>query len=256
MAWYLYLAVIAAGFVAGFINTLAGSGSLITLPLLMLIGLPATVANGTNRVGILLQNIVAVASFRQQKVLEWKSGLMLAIPAVVGSLVGAQIAVDLDERTMERAIGIVMVAMLFVILLQPDRWLRGRTRERETPGWIEILVFFAVGAYGGFIQAGVGVFVLAALVLVSGYDVVRGNAVKVLIILLFTISAMIVFLINGLVDWGVGLLLALGSTGGAWVGSRVAVSQGARFVRWVLIAVVVVSALDLLGILDMIGRLF
>jgi uncharacterized membrane protein YfcA len=255
LEWYLYLAVVGAGFAAGFINTLAGSGSLITLPLLIFIGLPPTIANGTNRVGILLQNIVAVGSFRQQKMLEWKSGLTLAIPAVLGSLVGAQIAVDLDERTMERAIGVVMVAMLFVILFQPNRWLQGR-QEKKAPVWLEMLVFFAVGAYGGFIQAGVGVFVLAALVLVSGFDVVRGNAVKVLIILLFTISAIAVFLINGQVNWGVGLLLALGSSAGAWVGCRVAFKQGARFVRWILIAVVVVSALDLLGVLEAIGGLF
>ncbi|RME71099.1 MAG: sulfite exporter TauE/SafE family protein, partial [Chloroflexi bacterium] len=85
MEWYIYLAIIAAGFVAGFINTLAGSGSLVTLPLLIFAGLPANVANGTNRVAILLQNVVGVSSFRQQKVLDWRGGLKLALPAIIGS---------------------------------------------------------------------------------------------------------------------------------------------------------------------------
>ena len=112
MDWYLYPAVIAAGFVAGFINTLAGSGSLVTLPLLIFIGLPATVANGTNRVAILLQNVVAVRGFRREKMLSLKQGLWLAAPAVAGAFVGAQIAVGLDEAIMRRTIGVLMVVML------------------------------------------------------------------------------------------------------------------------------------------------
>ncbi len=257
MEWYLYVAVVAAGLIAGFINTLAGSGSLITLPILIFIGLPPTIANGTNRVGILLQNMVSVTSFRQQKVMPLRAGLILAAPAVIGSLIGAQIAVNLNEQLMERAIGVVMVAMLFVILFRPNRWLQGRAEGHDRqPNLLEILIFFAIGIYGGFIQAGVGIFLLAGLVLSAGYDLVRANAIKVLIILCFTISAMIVFVINGQINWGVGLLLALGNMTGALIASRLAVQKGAGFVRWLLIAVVVVSALQLLGVFDLIGRLF
>ena len=257
MAWHLYLAVVAAGFAAGFINTLAGSGSLVTLPLLIFLGLPPTVANGTNRVGILLQNVVGVTAFRQQRVLQWRAGLFLAIPAVLGSLVGAQIAVNLDEEMMRRAIGAVMVAMLFIILLRPNRWLQGHSQAvPERPTALQVLIFFAIGIYGGFIQAGVGIFLLAGLVLGAGYDLVRANAIKVLIILCFTISALGVFLLNGQVDWGIGLLLALGNMTGARVAARMAVQRGAVFIRWLLIAVVVVSALDLLGARDLVSRVF
>ncbi|NPV06782.1 MAG: sulfite exporter TauE/SafE family protein [Anaerolineae bacterium] len=256
LAWYLYVAVVAAGFAAGFINTLAGSGSLITLPLLIFIGLPATVANATNRVGILLQNVVSTGSFHQGKVLDWKYGLMLSVPAVIGSLIGAQIAVNLNEELMRRAIGVVMAIMLFVILFRPNQWLKGRPEgARSYPNLLEILIFFGLGIYGGFIQAGVGIFLLSGLVLASGYDLVRANAIKVLIILLVTIMAMAIFMANSLIDWGVGLLLAVGNMTGAWVACRVAVRSGARFIRWLLIAVVLVSALDLLGIRDLIGRL-
>lgn len=257
LEWYLYLAVIGAGFAAGFINTLAGSGSLITLPLLIFIGLPATVANATNRVGVLLQNVVSTGSFHQQKVLDWKYGLMLSAPAVVGSYIGALIAVDLNEDLMRRAIGVVMVVMLFVILFKPDRWLKGRPEgARRYPNLLEILIFFGLGVYGGFIQAGVGVFILSGLVLASGYDLVRANAIKVLIILMVTAMAMAVFAANSLVNWGMGLLLAAGNMIGALVASRLAVKSGARFIRWLLIAVVVVSSLDLLGVFKLIGRLF
>ncbi|GAB4321795.1 MAG: sulfite exporter TauE/SafE family protein [Candidatus Zixiibacteriota bacterium] len=257
VAWYMYVAVIAAGFAAGFINTLAGSGSLITLPLLIFLGLPATVANGTNRVAILLQNIIGVSSFRQQKVLDVPGGLLLAIPAVVGSLVGARIAVDLDETMMRRAIGVLMVVMFFIILIRPNRWLTGHTAE--TAGrlpLVRILVLFGIGVYGGFIQAGVGIFLLAGLVLSAGYDVVRANAVKLLIVLVFTPFALVVFLLNDQVNWPVGLVLAIGNMAGALVASRMAVRRGAQFVRVLLIIVVIVSAIEFLGVRQFIWSAF
>jgi uncharacterized membrane protein YfcA len=255
--WLLYLAVIAAGFGCGFINTLAGSGSLITLPLLIFLGLPANVANGTNRVGILIQNLIAVGSFRQNQMLDMRGGLMLSAPAVIGSLVGAQIAVNLNETWMERTIGALMVVMLFVILFKPERWLKGHPDAlSQRPDIGQLLLFFAIGIYGGFIQAGVGVFLLAGLVLSVGYDLVRANAIKVLIIFCFTISAMIIFVINGQVWWGVGLLLAIGNALGGWMAAKMAIKQGANFVRWLLIIVIAVSAAELLGVFDWIMALF
>ncbi len=257
MAWYLYLAVIVAGFGAGFINTLAGSGSLITLPLLIFLGLPANVANGTNRVGVLFQNITSVDSFRRRQMLDWRGGFLLAVPAIAGSILGAQIAVNLDEEMMRRTIGGLMVVMLIVILVRPNRWLQGRPDAlQKRPGWGQMALFFAIGIYGGFIQAGVGVFLLAGLVLSIGYDLVRANAVKVLIILCFTLAALAVFVYNDQVWWGFGLLLAIGNAVGGWVAAKVAVERGAAFVRWLLIAVIVVSAAQLLGLFQWIGRLF
>ena len=248
MEWYLYPAVIAAGFACGFINTLAGSGSLITLPLLIFLGLPANVANGTNRVGILLQNLVSVGSFHRQKVLDLRRGAILAAPAIIGSIVGAQIAVNLDEELMRRVIGGLMAVMLVVLLVRPKRWLAGRPEMLgRHPGWMQMVIFFLIGIYGGFIQAGVGIFLLAGLVLVTGYDLVRANAVKVLIILFFTVFALAVFILNDQVRWFIGLIVAVGNMLGAWVASRMAVKKGAGFVRWLLIAVVAVSAVLLLG---------
>lgn len=257
MDWYIYPAVIAAGFGCGFINTLAGSGSLITLPLLIFIGLPANVANGTNRVGVLIQNLVSAGSFRKQQVLDLRQGLMLATPAIFGSLFGAQIAVNLDEQMMRRTIGALMVVMLIIMLVRPNRWLENPTSPvQHRPGWGQLLLFFAIGIYGGFIQAGVGIFLLAGLVLSVGYDLIRANAIKVLIILCFTAFALVVFVINGQVWWGIGLLLASGNAIGGWVAARMAVERGAVFVRGLLIVVVVVSAAELLGLFDLLWSLF
>lgn len=249
MPWYTIPALIAAGFAAGFINTLAGSGSLITLPALIWIGLPATVANGTNRIGILMQNVVGVGSFMRHKILDVRGTLLLGIPATIGSVIGAQIAVNLDEVMMRRVIGAIMVLMLMVILVRPQRWLEGRQTELDgRPTWIQLLIFFAIGVYGGFIQAGVGIFLLAGLVLAVGYDLVRANAVKLGIVLLYIPFALAVFFRNHQVDLLAGLILGIGNMLGAWVGARTAVEHGAVWVRRLLIAVVLVSAVDLLGI--------
>ncbi|MBD3404279.1 TSUP family transporter [candidate division GN15 bacterium] len=257
MDWYIYPLVVAAGFACGFINTLAGSGSLITLPLLIFLGLPANVANGTNRVAILLQNVAGVTRFHRSGVLNWKRGLILAIPASIGAIVGAQIAVNLDEELLRRTIGGLMVIMFFILLIRPKRWLQGRPELTDKPvGITQIVVFFLIGVYGGFIQAGVGLFLLAGLVLGAGFDLVKGNAVKVLIILVFTVFALLVFVRNDQVNWSIGLILAIGNMLGAWVAAKMAVTRGAGFVRWLLIAVVVVSAILLLDIPSLIERLF
>jgi len=188
MEWYLYPAIIAAGFGCGFINTLAGSGSLISLPVLIFLGIPANVANGTNRIGILVQNFVSVRSFHNRGLLDLRGGLMLVAPAIVGGIIGAQIAVNLDEQMLRRVIGALMAVMLVVIIARPKRWLEGELEKIEgRPTIFQIVLFFFIGMYGGFIQAGVGVFLLAGLVLAIGYDLVRANAVKLLII--FSISS-------------------------------------------------------------------
>lgn len=249
--------IILAGFIAGFINTLAGSGSLVTLPLLIFIGLPATVANGTNRVAILLQNIVGISKFDKEKILDRRGMLYLGLPAVAGSLIGAQLAVNLNPTIMRQVIGVIMLIMLLVIIIRPKRWLTGTRESFEGfPTLLQIGVFFLVGVYGGFIQAGVGIFLLAGLVLGAGYDLVRANAVKVGIVLFFTIFALVIFIQNDQVDWQVGLILAVGNMLGAWVGAKVAVEKGAVWVRRLLILIVIISGSSFLGIIDALKNLF
>lgn len=256
MDWTSYPLILVAGFAAGIINTIAGSGSLITLPLLIFLGLPAGVANGTNRVGILLQNVVGTATYQHKGVLDSRGAIWLSLSAILGAMIGAQIAVDLDEELLRRSIGIVMVLMLFVVLLRPERWLNGVFEVLEgLPSWQAHLSMFFIGIYGGFIQAGVGAFLLGVLVLVVGYDLVRANAVKVLIVMIFTIFALAVFVRNGQVDWGIGLVLASGNMLGAWMAARMAVDKGAAWVRKILIGTIAVSAIYMLGIVDWIASL-
>jgi uncharacterized membrane protein YfcA len=251
LEWYMILAVIGVGLIAGFINTLAGSGSLLTLPLLMFLGLPANVANGTNRIAILLQNVVGVSSYKQQKVLDFRAGLKIGIPAVIGSLIGARIAVSLNDAVMERFIGGLLILMFFLIILKPGRWLKG---QEGNPGlgivW-QSIIFFFIGIYGGFIQAGVGFFLLAGLVLGSGFELVRANALKVFIVLMYMPFALTVFILNKDVNYVFGFILAIGSMLGAFLGARVAVKWGAPAVRIFLLIALFFASLKLLGVFDL-----
>jgi uncharacterized membrane protein YfcA len=243
------IAVISAGFACGFINTLAGSGSLITLPLLIFLGLPAPVANGTNRVAIVIQNIVGVTSFKQQKVLDIRVASKLAVPAVLGAIVGANIAVDMNAIIMERVIGALMLAMVPVIMWKPGAWLKKQAVSVDRTNSLPVMViFFLIGVYGGFVQAGVGIFLLIGLVYAGQFDLVKGNAIKVFIVLCFTIFALGVFLVNGYVDWKIGLTLAVGNGLGAMVASRLAVKRGEKFVKLVLLIAILIGATKLLGI--------
>ncbi len=248
MEWYIYVLIMVAGIFAGFINTLAGSGSLITLPMLIALGLPANIANGTNRIAILLQNVVGVSSFKHQKILDFRSSMKLVIPTVIGSIAGAFIAVDINEEIMRKTIGGLLLFMFFVILWKPSRWLKEQQGKASLPYWLRAVIFFIIGVYGGFIQAGVGVFLLSGLVLGAGYDLVKANAVKVLIILVYTIFALGVFIINDQVNYTYGFILAAGNMIGAFLGARVAVKWGPKFVRYLLLATIIVAAAKMLGL--------
>ena len=251
MTYIEVIVLIVAGLLVGFINTLAGGGSIISLSILMFLGLPANVANGTNRIAIFIQNIAAVGSFKQQKVLDYKKGFWLAIPAAIGSLIGAWIAVDLNEEVIEKAIAVVMLIMMFVILYKPQRWLVGKRelQDKKVSVW-QMILFFVIGIYGGFLHMGVGYALLAGIVLGAGYDLVKANAIKVLIILIWTPVTLLIFIFNDQVNFAYGLILSVGNFLGALIASRMAVKKGASFVRWVIIIIILLTAAHVFEIID------
>ncbi|PKQ65485.1 hypothetical protein BZG02_00310 [Labilibaculum filiforme] len=256
MEWYYYVLVVLVGVFAGFLNTLAGSGSIISLAMLMFMGLPANVANGTNRIAILLQNIVGVSSFKKQKVFSFKEGIWLAIPAIVGSVIGAGLAVQINEDMMEKTIGGLLIFLFFIVLYKPDAWVKGQAGLiRSKPSIVQVIIFFFIGLYGGFIQAGVGFFLLSGLVLGAGFDLVKANAIKAFIILLYTVFAIGIFILNDQINYQIGFILAIGNMIGAYIAANFAVSLGAKFVRYILLAVIIFASLKFLGVYEMLGLL-
>ncbi len=234
------------GLVAGIVNTLAGGGSLLTVPLLVMLGLPGTVANGTNRLGILIQSLIAARGFRAQGVSALDIAWPVLLPLGVGSVAGALWISAVADETFERLFGVVMLALL-VPLLWPRKPVSLGATPRGLPGWLQLLVYFGIGMYGGAFQAGVGIAILFALVH-AGFDLVRANAVKMILVAALTFVAVPVFLWEGQVAWLPGGVLAAGYAVGGALGARVAVRGGERVIRPVLAVAVIVLAGRMLGL--------
>jgi len=207
-------------------------------------------------VAIMLQNVTAVAGFRSSGHFEPALGLQLGLPALAGALVGARIAVDISDGVFNAVLAGVMVLVLASIFLKPKP-ASGRAEETQPlTGSRRILltvIFFAIGMYGGFIQAGVGFLIISSLIFLSGYDLVRINAIKVAVILVYTIAALTVFLLGGKVEWGPGLTLAVGNSAGAWLGARFSVAGGEAWIRVILVIAVLVMAVRVSGLTEVIG---
>lgn len=249
--------LIFAGFLVGVINTIAGSGTVISYSLFMMLGLPVNLANGTIRLGVIMQTLASTLNFKKHKALDWKKGFKLALPVVLGSIIGAQIAVEINEAIFEKILAGILLIMLLFIFYRPEKWLKSQAQKiADKPSIIQLLLFFIIGLYGGFIHIGVGIFMLSVLVLNAGYDLVKANAIKVMIVFLYSPFALAVFMTNDQVHYGMGLIAAIGNVFGGLAGSKMAISWGSNFVRWVLIVVIVLFSAYLLNLPEVLKSLF
>lgn len=242
-----YLLLFGVGAVAGTVNVIAGGGSFLTLPAMIFLGLPPSVANGTNRIAILIQNAGAVWSFHRHRVLDWRGLPLAALPALAGAGLGTWLALEIGELAFRRILAVLMVVISLWTLWDPlkRREVGEEMRELGTGERAGLVAaFFLVGVYGGFVQAGVGFLILAATT-VAGLNLVSGNALKVLIILTFTPLSLALFALGGKVAWGLGLGLAAGNLTGAFLGVRITVRKGHRWVKRAVTVLIVAFALRL-----------
>jgi uncharacterized membrane protein YfcA len=252
-SWEIITLLIFAGFLTGVVNTFAGSGTVISYSLFMFLGLPVSHANGTVRMGVILQTLAAAINFNRKKVLDVKKGLLLGIPITLGSILGAQIAVSIDKDIFEKIVAIVLILMLFFLFKNPDKWIKEKKEiSSKNPTKWHYLIYFLIGIYGGFIHMGVGIFLLAALVLISGYDLVKANALKIFTVFLYSPFVLIVFMLNGHIDYAMGLFSSIGNLIGGIIASYFAIKQGANFVRGILIVVIILFSAQLLGLYELI----
>lgn len=249
MEWYYMLALAGIGLVTGFINMMAGGGSALTLPMLIFLGLPANVANGTNRIGILMQSIVGVKAFHKKNILDFSTDSRLVIPAILGSIAGTLLAVEINEALLEKIIAVLMVVMLLMVIFNPETWLRKKVAPTTgKPTIFQYIIFVLIGFYGGFIQMGVGFFLLAGLVMGCRYDLIKANAIKVFITLVFTVFSIGIFIVNKQVDIFAGIVLAVGNMAGAWLGAHFMIKNGAIYIRYALILAMILVILNLFGV--------
>ena len=247
LSWAESLALLGVGVVSGALNVLAGGGSFLSLPLLIFLGLPPSVANGTNRIAILVQNMGAVWRFRRHGLVDGSWIAMAAVPAAAGALLGTWAAIEIGEELFRRILAALMVAATLWILWDPiGHGETGETIDASGGGRRVALAaaFFGVGVYGGFVQAGIG-FLLVAVATWAGLDLVRGNALKVLVVLGLTPLSLAIFAWSGRVDWAAGLPLAAGHLLGALAGVRLTILKGHAWIKRFVTVTVIAFAIKL-----------
>jgi len=230
-----------AAFFAGIFNTMAAGGSFLMLPLLIFAGLPATVANGTNRIALLTQNTMSVYGFHQKGLFDLKTNVRLMIPALLGSVGGAFMSVHIPDTIFQKIISVLMLIFVVLSVYRDRRSSNGEPAAKPGPVTTFVLFFF-VGVYGGFIQAGVGLFLIGSIRFATGLDLVRTNSVKVFIIASYTIVAIIVFALNGKIDWPIAAVVAVTQGAGGYVGTHIAIKGGEKLVKKLIFAALVLMA--------------
>lgn len=237
------LLIFGGGVFAGVINSMAGGGSLLTVPLLALGGVEGLFANGTNRVAVVIQNGTSAFGYSRRGFGGVKQALPVVAPAVPGAIVGALVVSQIPDELFEQIFGFLMIPLLVMAIWRP------KTTEAPAPWpmWLSAIVFFSVGFYAGAIQAGVGLILLLVLSRV-GHDLVTANAIKTLVILSVSLVALVIFVSQGQVRWLAALVLSAGTGLGGYVGANIAVEGGEKVIKPVLVIAVLALAGRMIGL--------
>lgn len=247
-----YILVFAGSFLAGVINTLAGNGSVITLSLLTdVLGMQAGMANATNRVGILFQTFGTATGFLKNKMLFWGKNTWLVISCMAGAVLGVYTAIRTSNEDFLIVFRYMMIVMLILVLIKPERWIKQHPDILHVNFWVQIPVFFLIGLYGGFIQMGVGIFMLAVMVLMSGYTLMQANALKTILVMFFTTLVLIIFQSHQMIHWETGIVMAAGQIIAGYLTARY-LSKMEKINEWayrLLVVVIVAAILSQFGLL-------
>jgi len=241
--------LIISGLIVGFINTLAGGATVISITFFLLAGLPPAVANGTNRIPIVMQNLAASFNFKRQELLDVRLGLRLSVPMVIGSVTGALAAGQISDTAFRWTLAIVLFMVLWFMMFSPVKYLKGEKIERKID-WKFYLIFLFIGFYAGFIYVGLGYLLLAAAIAGLRYDIVRANALKGFIALVTTPFSLIIFMLDGNINYSYGLIHSVGNIIGAYIASKYASGFGVSFLKWFLICFILLTIANLFGIIS------
>jgi len=241
------LLYLGAGFLSGFLNTIASAGSAVTLPLLVFMGLPANIANATNRVQVAMGRVSSIIAFQRARAIDWRNGLILSLPCLLGAVSGAYIAAIMPSRSVGWAITVAVIAAFILLLTNPKRLLKDQEVEHPVLKWWHLVLYLLVGLWGGFIVLDANTYALLVLVLAIGYDLKKANAIKAVANFPNSTAALVVFAWAGEVDWYIGMLLSAGSVIGSWVGAVLATKQWIKiWIYRILIAILVVEIYQLI----------
>lgn len=248
--WVEITLLLVSGVVVGIINTLGGGGSVITMALFMAMGIPVATANGTNRIAVVMQNLSATIAFMRKSMVDIKNSLLLGVPTILGTIAGSLCAIDVSESTFKICLSLVLAIILVYLILDRDK-VSQKEGHKLRIRWWHYPIFFLVGFYGGYIYIGLGFLILAVTIWTMKLDIVTANVLKGCVIFISTPFALAVFMYNGQVDYVAGLVHAAGNILGAVMASHWAVSWGVKFVKWFTLFIIIVSFIDLVGLISL-----
>ncbi len=239
---------VGAGFCSGFLNTIASAGSALILPLLIFLGVPANIANGTNRLQIVTGRISSIVAFQRAKAIDWRNALILGVPCLLGGCLGASIAAVLKSKYIGWGITFAVIAAFVVLATNPKRLLQNQKVDKPVIRWWHLGLFFLVGVWGGFIVLDASTYALMVLVLAIGYDLRKANAEKAVAIFPMSVASLVIFAWFGEVDWSIGLCLSVGSVIGAWVGAFFATKEWIKI--WIFRILMVILLVEIYELAD------
>lgn len=249
LGYDVILMLVVSGIAVGIINTLAGGGSIITMTVFMVLGLPINVANGTNRIAVFLQNFTATMTFIRKRMLDVRNGLLLSVPVVIGNIAGSLLATHIDESIFKICFGVVLFIILLYMIFDNHKRFHGGQRMEIKPQ--HYLWFLLIGFYGGYIYIGLGYLILAISLWSMKLDIITANVIKGFVIFIATPFALVVFMLQGQVDYAYGILHGIGNMIGAYLASHYFVGWGGRFVKIFTTIIVLVCFADLIGVLSL-----
>jgi len=233
------------GVIAGFINTVAGGGSLLTLPILIFMGLPSNIANGTNRIAIFMQNIFSISGYKSRGVSDFKYSSWLSVSALIGSIIGAKIAINIDEDMFNKILSVVIIIVVLSIIYNKKPFNINSENISIEKKIISVIMFFFIGIYGGFIHAGVGFLILSILSNYNGIQLSKANSIKVFVVFVYTFFALIVFIMENKINWILGINLGIGNSIGGWIASRWSYNKPDKIIKIFIIISSAIMAIKL-----------
>jgi len=249
-----YIIAVLGGFLAGILNAIAGFGSVVTLSIMIeFMGMPANLANGTNRINMFSQTALSSFAYYREGKLNFQRFRLAILLTFIGSVFGVYYALSISNEDFKLIFKYILLLMFIVVLVNPKRWIKETDLDFKMNNWLMIPLFLALGFYGGFIQMGMGLFTLIILVLLARTNLIEANAIKVFIIALYSLMLIFVFNYRGLVDWKTGLTFAVGQGLGGYLAAHYAsvYPKADVWVYRILILVVLVVLFKTFGIYSM-----
>ena len=242
----LELLILAAlGMLAGIVNTLAGGGSMLIVPTMVFMGIPATAANATLRPAILTQAFFGLVVFARRGIVT-RPFLRSIAPLVLATLPGAVIAAYFATRVSDRLFEIILAVVLVGLAILSWRKKAPARAAEPKSGLVLTLIFLAIGLYGGFIQIGVGFLLATAILLGRPSAMAQVHAAKVFVVFCYTLIALPVFITAGDLHWGAAIALAAGQSCGGVLGARLVSRADDRLLRRIYVAAMIAFAIALL----------